>query len=426
MAPLKKRGSTKSAAIPNAKRRRGAIQPAILPGSGSPAAAGPSGLQSPARTSGRKRLIPRRFEFAEEQPAEVQALVVPGEAVQLPAQAPVIPPPAVQNDNLADLVRSEFAKMQASLSAENEALKARIAILEQLPPGQAGPIQPEAGIPPLPAVEPLLEAVPNPILLLPPIAPQVADDQIAWPRQQQQQGKLPEFITSAIPVGGLLNVGLRDKIAKDDFINMSEVIDNHEDLGAGSYLAVTQAGCKLVPSSRKGRSLDWCEFGSAWNIFIAVRTRVPHDPSLPGQLAKHYEVLFNLQKAGHDWSFYDTNFRRLVSLKMAYWGQVHEELNSKARSRDMRKPAFRDSPGKTGRPGQKVEVPENFCYKFHSGAKCTFANCRYTHNCPECNSYHRMINCPGRQPFRGQQNISKRNSFPQPKGSPAQQPRARN
>ena len=67
----------------------------------------------------------------------------------------------------------------------------------------------------------------------------MAVDQIAWARPQQ--GNLPDFITSAIPVGSLLNDGLKKKNGKRLFINISDGMENHKELGAGPYLAVLQA-----------------------------------------------------------------------------------------------------------------------------------------------------------------------------------------
>lgn len=400
-----------------------------LPGPSGLATPGPSGLQIPASGGAKKQQSIERY--AEPPVESMAAPLLPVTGPNSVAATAPDQPLAIGASYLATLVAEELKTITEKFSAENEALRARVNQLEQLPNILANqavnmlPPPPDINIqdlpvafhPELPTAGPLIPNIENAI---PPLVPQVPQTpQLAG----GPSGNFPSFITTAIPVGSLLNKTLREKISNDVFFHFSEIIDNNEDLGA-SYLSVTQAGCKLVPSAKKGRFLDWSEFVSAWNVFVAVRTRESNDPALPGHLAKHFEVLFNLNKADRDWSWYDTKFRSLIDQKMACWGQVHAELNDKARSMEAKKPIVREGQVKSSHSEAKGDTKNKKCFKYHAGAKCKYnSNCMFSHNCPNCGKPHSQIHCPDKQPFRGapqQTIIASRNPLPKPSGRPAQ------
>jgi len=86
----------------------------------------------------------------------------------------------------------------------------------------------------------------------------------------------------------------------------------------------------LIPLNPRDQSwIDWC---SAWNFYVAVLAGAnASDSSFLSRLLKHAETVIDLARANKDWRYYDSEFRRLVSLGLASCGQIHTEVLNEAR-----------------------------------------------------------------------------------------------
>ena len=104
---------------------------------------------------------------------------------------------------------------------------------------------------------------------------------------------------------------------------------------------------------------------------------------------KYGEIIRDLAARGHDWRFYDENFRFLCQSQSSSmpWGTIHGELWLRAQSSfaNNRKPVM-NFPGK-----QNLRVPAGYCFKFHKGGHCDA--CAYSHNCFKRDGNHRVNSC---------------------------------
>ena len=125
------------------------------------------------------------------------------------------------------------------------------------------------------------------------------------------------------------------------------------------------------------------------------------DSRLTSKLCKHYEVVFNLMKNGHNWRDYDEGFRRKVETeKDVNFGCIHFELYFAAQSQVF---------------SQRLK-PVQKCLNFNSPKGCYWTACKYLHSCSKCNKPHSVLQCPINQ-FVNRQGGSQLVRFPSPQSS---------
>ena len=104
---------------------------------------------------------------------------------------------------------------------------------------------------------------------------------------------------------------------------------------------------------------------------------------------------------GHNWRFYDNNFRFLHQSQATSlpWGSVHWELWLPFQSSLKKLP--------TSVTGTKlffpISIPEGYCLKYHRGGDC--AGCSFKHSCCKCEGAHLALHCNFRG-LRGNPRIS--------------------
>lgn len=97
---------------------------------------------------------------------------------------------------------------------------------------------------------------------------------------------------------------------------------------------------------------------------------------------KYGAVIQGLAVRGHNWRFYDENFRflRQEHCSSLPWDRIHGELWLKSQA-PLRKQQLTNFTTPS-RP-QADSVPKGYCFRFHKGRKCT-PNCAYKHLCFKC------------------------------------------
>ena len=226
------------------------------------------------------------------------------------------------------------------------------------------------------------------------------------------------FQSVGLPVDARVSEKLREKIWKDEFIDFGSLLANPV-LANRFQLTVHNAENGPLPSlciepiskSKKITSIEsWL---SSFHIFVGVYTkRFPHEAPA---LMKYCETIQDLAGRGHNWKYYDENFRflRQAHRSALPWDRIHDELWLK--SHQVTSPRSLP-PAITGRLTGKVDTTrKGYCFRFHKGRKCP-PGCAYKHLCYKCEGSHPVSKCN----FRGP---AKTSSFqPQPAKSQSSQP----
>lgn len=133
---------------------------------------------------------------------------------------------------------------------------------------------------------------------------------------------------------------------------------------------------------------------NAFRIFVGVYTqKYPHE-SLA--LMKYGDIVQDLADRGHNWRFYDENFRFLrqqerISLP---WANVYWELWSRSQYSTSKPAGPMQRAVTPSAKAQFLPIPRGHCFKFHKGDKCT--GCDFNHTCFKCGGLHPALKC-----FRG-------------------------
>ena len=226
------------------------------------------------------------------------------------------------------------------------------------------------------------------------------------------------FQSVGLPVDARVSEKLREKIWTDEFIDFGSLLANPV-LANRFQLTVHNAENGPLPSlciepiskSKKITSIEsWL---SSFHIFVGVYTKqFPHEAPA---LMKYCETIQDLAGRGHNWKYYDENFRflRQAHRSALPWDRIHDELWLKSHQVT---PPRSLQPAFTGRLTGKVDTtPKGYCFRFHKGRKCP-PGCAYKHLCYKCEGSHPVSKCN----FRGP---AKTSSFqPQPAKSQSSQP----
>ena len=107
---------------------------------------------------------------------------------------------------------------------------------------------------------------------------------------------------------------------------------------------------------------------------------------------KYGEIVQDLASRGHDWHYYDENFRYLRQNQPSAfpWGVIHWELWMRSQQSLNKKQSLPGNSSKS-RPSESSNVPTGYCFKFHKGGHC--AGSSFKHSCPKCDGAHRMSIC---------------------------------
>jgi hypothetical protein len=155
---------------------------------------------------------------------------------------------------------------------------------------------------------------------------------------------------------------------------------------------------------------------SAFRIFVGVYTqKYPHESPA---LMKYGHIVQDLADRGHNWRFYDENFRFLRQKERSAvpWANVHWKLWLRSQY-----PTNRSvGPGQCAVANTTklpfLSIPRGHCFRFHKGEECS--GCEFKHTCFKCAGSHPAIRCYFRGLPKRDQNRNarsdKRNAPPNP------------
>ena len=200
-----------------------------------------------------------------------------------------------------------------------------------------------------------------------------------------------------MPVDARVPLKLKTKIWNDEFIDFGLLLANQ--FAEGKYQLTLQPGdgsspsLALEPMTKPKKIVSIDSWVQAFHVFVGVFTsRFPNDG--PG-LMKYGSTIQDLAARGHNWRFYDENFRFLRQSPSTSlpWGTIHWELWLRSQSPVSVKRA--QTTASTGKPMPNLRVPRGFCFTYHRGGDCM--GCSFRHDCFKCDGSHRGLNCN----FRG-------------------------
>ena len=211
------------------------------------------------------------------------------------------------------------------------------------------------------------------------------------------------FTSPSLAIGARVSDKIKAKIWNNEYFDISLLLKNPV-LEDKFQLSVrnTQGSpsISLEPVSKPKKFLSIESWLQCFHIFVGVYCRkFPHEAPA---LMKYGEVVQDLAARGHNWKFYDENFRFLrqsqtVSFR---WDCIHWELWM--RSHQSPSPKVSQSSVKS----RSDKKPFGYCFKFSKGMDCS--GCVYKHLCHKCEGSHFPKNCS----FRGQKSSKQNNQAP--------------
>lgn len=200
------------------------------------------------------------------------------------------------------------------------------------------------------------------------------------------------FNSCSLPIDCRVSGKIRAKIWANEYIDFGVLLSNaileNKFKIAVQMVDTSGAPSLCIESASKTRKLFTIDqWNSYFLVFVGVYTS--KFPLEAPNLMKYGEIIRDLAARGHDWKYYDENFRFIRQSLTASmpWGMINGELWLRAQSglANNRKP-LRNSEGK-----QNLRVPASCCFKFHKGGHCD--GCAHSHNCFKCEGHHKANTC---------------------------------
>ena len=202
------------------------------------------------------------------------------------------------------------------------------------------------------------------------------------------------FQSGTLSIDAKVTNKLKEKIWSNEYIDFGSLLVNPV-LANKFHLTFNNSQDGQIPAlslepnvkPKKVKSIEM--WGNAFRIFVGVYTqKFPNEAPL---LMKYSEIIHDLAARGHNWHYYDENFRFVKQSNSAAhpWGQLHWELW--LRSQTHRTPQT-PKPGNSAQSRPYMQIPRGYCYNFHMGKECT--GCSYKHECFKCNKgQHKASSC---------------------------------
>ena len=222
------------------------------------------------------------------------------------------------------------------------------------------------------------------------------------------------FTSVNLPVDARVPLKLKTKIWNNEFIDFGLLLANQ--FAEGKYQLTINPGdgsspsLALEPITKPKKIVSIDSWVQAFHVFVGVFTsRFPSDA--PG-LMKYGSTIQDLAARGHNWRFYDENFRflRQTPATSLPWGTIHWELWLRSQSPVSVKKA--QTPAGTGKLMPNLRVPRGFCFTYHRGGDCM--GCSFRHDCFKCEGSHRALNCNFRAKTGGIQSQNRGANKPSP------------
>lgn len=193
------------------------------------------------------------------------------------------------------------------------------------------------------------------------------------------------------PLYTKINSKLQEKILSREFIDMSDILVNHQPAELNLHLAVKNQQVGLT-SSKKRKFVSIETWTDAFCIFASVLRKANPHPTLAEDLAIYMDLIRQVHRDGGDWYFYDTNFRQArQNDDTLSWGTVDQVLHTRALNK------HKQNSSTITKPFPK-QASRKTCFRFNGGRACD-GTCGYLHACYTCKGNHPNSQCtkPGSQ-----------------------------
>ena len=210
-----------------------------------------------------------------------------------------------------------------------------------------------------------------------------------------------------LPLDSRVSIKLKKKIWDDIFIDFGSLLsnpvtDNKFQLSAKTSSDGLAPSLSLDPVTKPQKVASVSVWMSAFRIFVGVYTqKYPHESPA---LMKYGDIVQDLADRGHNWRFYDENFRFLRPNERSAlpWGNVHWELWLRSQYSTNKPAGSVQRAGVSANKPPFLNIPRGHCFKFHKGDACS--GCEFKHSCFKCGGPHPALRCN----FRG---FSKKEQF---------------
>ena len=202
------------------------------------------------------------------------------------------------------------------------------------------------------------------------------------------------FQSVSLPVDARLSDKLRTKIWGQEYVDFgslltNQVLDNQYQITVQNTASDTAPSLCIEPVTKPKKITSIEAWINSFHVFVGVYTKkFPHEAPA---LMKYGEIIQDLAVRGHNWKFYDENFRFLRQAHGALlpWDRIHGELWLKSQNvlRKTSPPQF-SAPQRT----KPDSIPKGYCFRFHKGRKCP-PGCAFKHLCYRCEGSHVVTKC---------------------------------
>ena len=200
------------------------------------------------------------------------------------------------------------------------------------------------------------------------------------------------FSSPSLAIDVRVSEKIRGKIWNNEYFDLSLLLtnpvveDRYQLTVKGAEGNMAAPGICLEPVAKPKKVLTLETWFSCFHIFVGIYCK--KYPTEAPALMKYGEVVQDLAARGHNWKFYDENFRFLRQSQPASfpWGVIHWELWMRSQTSVLRKMPLQPPSSRT-----RSDTPLGYCFRFSKGAECS--GCQYKHLCYKCEGSHPPTSC---------------------------------
>lgn len=197
---------------------------------------------------------------------------------------------------------------------------------------------------------------------------------------------------SGLKAGENLPEKIKTKIWEDKYVDFYCILhpDNDPMYSLNISVSSTQnPALSLLP--RKHKVLNEREWNSAFDDYIAVYCR--RFPERLYDLLTYGKFIKNLMAKGHNWAYYDVNYRRDREHSKCPWTVIRIDLQIEAAQfSESKKLPFRSK--EYPKRKQIDDIPVGYCFLYHTRSRrCEQVYCKYKHECTVCSKRHPIYLC---------------------------------
>ena len=209
------------------------------------------------------------------------------------------------------------------------------------------------------------------------------------------------FNSSSISISSKIPLKLKQRIWAGEFVEMSELLDksikNKDEKFHLEFSPNNPNQSLFFVPKYKNHNLSILMWARAFNRYIVIAGL--NQPNNVPLMQQHMEIVFSLFEEGANWSYYDSEFRKLIG-KEVEWGSMHYELYLRSSIKSLHQNECIDNRNTHARAeGNKksFQLPQGSCYQYHTTGVCSKMSqgqvCPFQHKCYGCLQSHPIFKC---------------------------------